>query len=112
MNVSRMIPLFLAAATMWLATSAGVSRGDELLGLRRSKAGLFQNYYVGPSRVGGNGAAMYPAPHPVPAWVGHTYYTHEALYPHHFMSPHMHVYYRSKGSLGLVPKSTTRALYW
>jgi hypothetical protein len=58
------------------------------------QAGLFENYYVSPSITGSMGAKMYPSPRPVPAWVGHTYYTYEGLYPHEHMYPHMKHYYR------------------
>ena len=35
---------------------------------------LFYNYYV-PGTCGGNPAQLYLAPRPVPAYVGHTYFT-------------------------------------
>ena len=41
-------------------------------------------------------AQMYLAPVPVPAWVGHTYYTYQPLYPHEMMYRHTdryHSYY-------------------
>jgi hypothetical protein len=38
-------------------------------------------------------AGMYVAPVPVPAWVGHTYYTYEPLYPHELTYQHTHRYH-------------------
>jgi len=41
-------------------------------------------------------AEMYVAPVPTPAWVGHTYYTYQPLYPHEMMYTHhrrYHSYY-------------------
>ena len=35
---------------------------------------------------------MYIAPRPVPAFVGHTYYTYQPLMPHEFMYPHWKSY--------------------
>jgi|688.fasta_scaffold13479_10 hypothetical protein len=56
---------------------------------------LFHNYYTqGYSNQAT--AEMYVAPRPVPAWVGHTYYTYQPLYPHHYMYWHKdryHAYY-------------------
>jgi hypothetical protein len=70
----------------------------------RVRSGLFQNYYVQPSRFGGVGAEMYPSPHPVPAWVGGSYYTYRGLYPHEHMYRHMKHYFRPTGSAHI--------LYW
>jgi hypothetical protein len=76
------------------------------------RAGLFENYYVNPSATGSMGAKLYPCPRPVPAWVGHTYYTYEGLYPHEFMYPHMRSYYKGYGPLGVIPVNATHILYW
>ncbi len=38
-------------------------------------------------------AVMYLAPVPVPANVGHTYYTYQPLYPHEFMHIHKERYH-------------------
>jgi hypothetical protein len=38
-------------------------------------------------------AQMYISPVPVPAWVGHTYYTYEPLYPHELTYWHTHRYH-------------------
>jgi hypothetical protein len=54
---------------------------------------LFYNYYV-PGTCGGVPAAMYLAPQPVPAWVGHTYYTYQPFLPHELMYQHHRHYYR------------------
>lgn len=53
---------------------------------------LFANQY---SQGAANqvNAQMYVAPVPVPAWVGHTYYTYQPLYPHEMMYQHTHRYH-------------------
>lgn len=52
---------------------------------------LFYNFYV-PNNCGGVPAQLYLAPRPVPAHVGHTYYTYQPLLPHEFMYPHYRTY--------------------
>ena len=54
---------------------------------------LFYNYYV-PGTCGGVPAAMYIAPQPVPALVGHTYYTYQPFMPHELLYQHHRTYYR------------------
>lgn len=52
---------------------------------------VFYNYYVG--GAGSVPAAMYPAPRPVPPYVGWTYQTYPPLYPHELMYQHQHAWY-------------------
>lgn len=52
---------------------------------------LFYNFYV-PNNCGGAPAALYIAPRPVPALVGHTYYTYQPLMPHEMLYPHLRTY--------------------
>jgi hypothetical protein len=52
---------------------------------------LFYNFYV-PNNCGGAPAALYIAPHPVPALVGHTYYTYQPLMPHEMLYSHHRTY--------------------
>lgn len=54
---------------------------------------LFYNYYI-PGTCGGVPANMYLAPQPVPAWVGHTYYTYQPFMPHELLYQHHRSYYR------------------
>jgi hypothetical protein len=54
---------------------------------------LFYNFYVPPT-CGGVGVGIYPAPLPVPAHVGHTYYTYQPLMPHEFLYQHHRTYHR------------------
>lgn len=58
---------------------------------------LFQNFHTGqgPSQTT---AAMYPAPHPVPYWVGGSHYTYQPLYPHQHMYEHKKAYYNYYGT--------------
>lgn len=107
MSLNRLGRAALAVVVLSALGAAEVSAEGP-----RVRSGLFQNYYVQPSQFGGVGAEMYPSPHPVPAWVGGSYYTYRGLYPHEHMYPHMKHYYRGKGRLGLVPSGSTRILYW
>jgi hypothetical protein len=53
---------------------------------------LFHNYYTqGYSNQAS--AEMFVAPRPVPAWVGHTYYTYQPFYPHQYMYWHKDTYH-------------------
>ena len=54
---------------------------------------LFYNFYVPPT-CGGVGVGIYPAPLPVPAHVGHTYFTYQPLMPHEFLYKHHRSYHR------------------
>lgn len=53
---------------------------------------LFYNYYAGPGPYGNYVAEMYVAPLPIPAHVGHTYYTYQPFYPHNYLQPHKMYY--------------------
>ena len=56
---------------------------------------LFANQYT-QGNANQATAEMYVAPVPTPAWVGHTYYTYQPLYPHEMMYTHhrrYHSYY-------------------
>jgi hypothetical protein len=53
---------------------------------------LYSQYYTQPG-VSIAHAEMYPAPHPVPAHVGHSYYTYQPLMPHEMMYTHSRNYY-------------------
>jgi hypothetical protein len=62
---------------------------------------LFHNYYTQGSSNQAT-AQMYLTPRPVPAWVGHTYYTYQPFYPHHYMYWHKdtyHTYYDNSRGL-------------
>ena len=54
---------------------------------------LFYNFYIPPT-CGGVGAELYPSPFPVPAHVGHTYYTYQPFMPHEFLYKHHRTYHR------------------
>ncbi|MCA9121421.1 MAG: hypothetical protein H6822_07610 [Planctomycetaceae bacterium] len=54
---------------------------------------LFYNFYVDPS-CSSVGAQMYMAPGPVPAHVGHTYYTYQPFMPHEMLYKHKRTYHR------------------
>lgn len=54
---------------------------------------LFYNFYM-PNNCGGVPAQLYIAPRPVPALVGHTYYTYQPFMPHEFTYPHSRTYRR------------------
>ena len=58
------------------------------------QADLFYNYYATP---GSTSAAMYPAPRPTPALVGHTWYTYQPWLPHEYLYKHHRVYWTYYG---------------
>ena len=58
------------------------------------QANLFYNFYATP----GMPAAMYPAPYPTPANIGHVYYTYQPFLPHEFLYPHARTYYTYHGN--------------
>jgi hypothetical protein len=63
---------------------------------------LFYNYYV-PGTCGGTPAQLYLAPRPVPAYVGHTYFTYQPFMPHEQLYQHHRTYYRYyNGGRGLT----------
>jgi hypothetical protein len=66
---------------------------------------LFYNFWVPPSCNAGSaggalptpgsvGAQLYIAPQPVPAYVGHTFFTYQPLMPHEMLYPHSRHYHR------------------
>lgn len=67
--------------------------GGECRPWEYGRPDLFYNYYVAPN-CGGTGAQLYIAPHPVPAWVGHTYYTYQPFMPHELLYAHQRRYHR------------------
>ncbi len=54
---------------------------------------LFANYYA-QANCGGIAAQMYIAPVPVPATMGHTYYTYQPFMPHELLYKHHRTYHR------------------
>ncbi|MCA9178851.1 MAG: hypothetical protein KDB14_30520 [Planctomycetales bacterium] len=54
---------------------------------------LFYNFWAGPN-CDGVAAQLYLAPHPVPAYVGHTFYTYQPLMPHEMLYTHGRRYHR------------------
>lgn len=54
---------------------------------------LFYNFWQ-PPVCDGVGAQMYIAPQPVPANVGHTYYTYQPFMPHEMLYDHHRTYHR------------------
>ena len=57
---------------------------------------LFAQYQT--RGAGTSTAAMYPAPHPVPRWVGASSYTYQPLMPHEMMYAHQRNYYNYYGN--------------
>ncbi len=78
-----------SALTLALAVQAVGQDGNQT----PLASNFLYNYYTQPgaSQVT---AGMYPAPHGVPANVGHTYYTYQPLMPHEHMYEHRRNYYQ------------------
>ena len=70
-----------------------IARSGELPGpaLTASRAVL---QLLRPGTCGGVPAEMYLAPQPVPAYVGHTYFTYQPMMPHELLYQHHRTYYR------------------
>ncbi len=68
---------------------------------------LFTNAYVPPVGSDSVGAQMYPCPRPVPAFVGRTYITYQALAPEEFLYRHYRVY-RTPHDDGTVTRTRVR----
>lgn len=71
--------------------------GPEVYGqyLGKGVQPLFDNYFT-QGNANQATAAMYMSPIGVPGWVGHTYYTYQPFYPHHYLYQHhdrYHSYY-------------------
>ena len=77
-----------------LEPSAEYYSGGQQVSPQGNQANLFYNFYATP----GNPAAMYPAPFPTPANVGHVYYTYQPFLPHEFLYPHFRDYYTYHGN--------------
>ena len=88
----------LALAALTLAVSSAQAweqpgwNGKRHISYQQQKD-LFYNYYAQPGPYNGAAAAMYVSPHPVPAFVGHTYYTYQPFYPHEMLYKHERSYY-------------------
>jgi hypothetical protein len=90
--------IFAIVAVTALSTGkqAFAERGCKCVQCRQAEYGnpdLFASYFVDPN-CGGVGVSMYPAPGPVPAHVGLTYYTYQPLMPHEMLYKHKRTYHR------------------
>jgi len=91
--VAVVIILAHAVSNSAYATCPHCRGASECRGPEHGNPDLFYNFYVPPT-CGGVGARMYVAPVPVPAVVGHTYYTYQPLMPHEFLYRHQRRYHR------------------
>ncbi|MFN6129633.1 MAG: hypothetical protein ACK5AC_04485 [Planctomycetota bacterium] len=109
------------AAHGLLGGNGGIGAGDlgpEVYGqyLGKGTQPLFDNYFT-QGNANQATAGMYISPIGVPGWVGHTYYTNQALYPHQYLYRHhdrYHSYYdqgrgmnRTHASYSVPPIHTT-----
>lgn len=78
----------LAAIGTVGAQEGYTSRHGNSYSVTQAPNDLFYNYHSQPGWGGGYTAGMYPAPMPVPGYVGQTYYTYQPLYPHHYLEAH------------------------
>ena len=86
-----------------------------------AQSNLFSQYYTAPGASTVT-AEMYMAPHPVPPWVGASYYTYQPLQPHEMLYTHKRNYYNynvgadqyycndctGRGGGGAMTKTTVR----
>lgn len=76
------------AVTMTVAASPAAAQ----FGTGNTPNSLFSQYTTQPG-ASATQSALYPAPHHVPANVGHSYYTYQPLMPHEMMYQHTRNYY-------------------
>lgn len=87
----KRISLFSLVALAALTVTQSASAQDYYANAPRLFANQYTQGYANQAT-----AEMYVAPVPTPAWVGHTYYTYQPLYPHEMMYTHhrrYHSYY-------------------
>jgi hypothetical protein len=87
-----MIRNFLYATAMVAVWSVSAASVSAQFGDGNSPNNLFSQYYTQPGASAVQ-AGMYPAPHWVPSYVGHSYYTYQPLMPHEMMYQHSRNYY-------------------
>lgn len=95
----RLFSTWLAPALFFVVlstSSSALAGGKHRPQCREYEYGnpdLFYNFYVPPT-CGGVGAELYISPLPVPAHVGHTYYTYQPFMPHEMLYKHHRTYHR------------------
>ena len=87
-----MFRIFSVTAAVVAVMSIAASPVSAQFGTGNSANNLFSQYYTQPGASMVQ-AGMYPAPHDVPANVGHSYYTYQPLMPHEMMYQHSRNYY-------------------
>jgi len=86
MNRTILAALVMFAALAFVSQTASAQIGNGNL-----PNYLFSQYTT--QGQGGSSAGQYPAPHPVPAHVGTSYYTYQPLMPHEMLYEHQRNYY-------------------
>jgi len=81
----------LAALAMFAALAFVSQTASAQIGKGNLPNYLFSQYTT--QGQGATTAGMYPAPHPVPSYVGHSYNTYQPLMPHEMMYEHQRNYY-------------------
>lgn len=93
--MERSLRLFLAviASLAFLASPAEA----QYLPVQEGQGGTLPNFlfaqYATPAGPSSVTAGLYPAPHPVPGYVGNVGYTYQPLQPHELMWQHSRSYY-------------------
>lgn len=97
MNSIKYTTGLMVAAAMLIFAATGYAQDADISTGQELEFNLFQNYYT-PQGTSLTTAAMYPAPHPVPYWVGGSMYTYQPFYPHQMMYWHRKNYYNYYGT--------------
>ncbi len=95
MNPTKCVWTIAIVITMLFAADQATAQDGA--GSGQLEFNLFQNFYTQPG-ASMNQAALYNAPHPVPYWVGSSYYTYQPYYPHQHLYPHAKNYYSYYGT--------------
>ncbi|HWA97824.1 MAG TPA: hypothetical protein VG713_05005 [Pirellulales bacterium] len=108
--MKRFLQRVLVLAIVGGAALTGVATSQAVGPYVQPQGDLFYNYYENGSRQGGIPVQMYPAPQPVPPYVGQTYITYQPMMPHEFLYTHHRTYRRY--THGVVPANTTRVFWY
>lgn len=105
-GLSRLLPAtlgcLLAVTVATAQDNVPLAEGGQVPGYLPEYGGqpmnpdVFYNLYPN-TMAGATSAQAYVAPLPVPAHVGHTYYTYQPLMPHEHLYAHKRVYYTPYG---------------
>jgi hypothetical protein len=98
-----LVAALIGYGTIRTASAEGIIKpgwdGKRRISYQQQKD-LFYNYYAQPGPINGAAAGIYPAPRPVPPFVGWTWVTYQPFMPHEFLYRHERSYYTYNAGAG------------